>query len=342
MKKLVALSLALCMTLSLAACGKKDDPAPGGSTSAPSGSTETVTLKLGHGQTEAHPYHTGAVKFAELVDQYTEGRVKIEIYPNATLGAERDMVEGCQMNTVDICITTNAPLTNFDAKFNVYEFPYLFETRDEAHKIMDGQIGQDLLDDLTSINIKGLAYFENGFRNVTNDVKPIVTVSDLAGMKIRTMESNIHIAAFRAMGANPTPMSWGDVYTSIQQHTIDGQENPPMAVVDGKIYEVNHYMSKTEHFYSPAPLVMSLAKFNALSWQDQEALLKAAQEAALFQRDAAGTYNEEKLDFLTEQGMKINEVDKTSFMEATASVYEEYADQYGDSIQAILKELGRA
>lgn len=160
-------------------------------------------------------------------------------------------------------------------------------------------------------------------------------------MKIRTMESNIHIAAFKAMGANPTPMAWGEVYTALQQGTIDGQENPAMAIVDGKIYEVNQYLSKTEHFYSPAPVVMSLAKFNSLSADDQDALLKAAQEAALYQRDYAGTYNAEKIKALEDQGMKINEVDKSAFMEATSVVYDQYKDQYGDAIQAVLKELGR-
>lgn len=169
MKKIVAMLLATVMLFALTACGSAETATTPDNSTAQEETTanteattvEPVVLKLGHGQTEVHPYHLGSQKFAELVEQYTEGRVKIEIYPNATLGAERDMVEGCQMNTVDICITTNAPLTNFDDKFNVYEFPYLFETREEAHKIMDGQIGQDLLADLENVNIKGLCYFEN-------------------------------------------------------------------------------------------------------------------------------------------------------------------------------------
>lgn len=336
MKKVLALALTLAMAFGLVACGNSDSSSGSGGSG---NSGETVTIQLGHGQTEAHPYHLGAVKFAELVDEYTNGTVQVEIFPNGTLGAERDMVEGVSMGTVNACITTNAPLTNFNADFNVFEFPYLFTNREEAHKVLDSEFGQNLMAELEDINIIGLAYFENGFRNISNNKHEIKTVEDLAGLKIRTMESEIHLAAFQAMGANPTPMNWGEVYTALQQGTIDGQENPAMAILDGKIYEVNQYLSITEHFYSPAELLISADLFNSLSAEQQEAIKKAAAEACEYQREQAGEFNQSKLDTLEENGMLITEVDKTSFQEATQVVYDTYQDEYGaqlDEIRAIL------
>ncbi len=345
MKKVLTVVLALVMSLSLAACGSSSSStaanSPAASNTPASSTAPSVIIKLGHGQTEAHPYHLGAAKFAELVNTYTNGSVKVDIYPNGTLGAERDMVEGVSMGTIDACITTNAPLTNFDANFNVFEFPYLFETEEEAHTIMDSDIGQNLLAELQDQGIIGLCYFENGFRNVTNNTKEIKTVEDLAGLKIRTMESEIHLASFTAMGANPTPMSWGDVYTALQQGTIDGQENPAMAIVDGKIYEVNKYLSLTQHFYSPAELVLSKSLFDKLTPEQQQAVQKAADEASAYQREQAYEFNTGKIDELKNDGMIITEVDKSSFRAACESVYEKYDAAYGESIKAIQAMLGR-
>ncbi len=339
MRRVLATVLVLVLSFNLAACGNSTGDvksAEKGPDSVKENTEASVkTIQLGHGQTEAHPYHLGAVKFAELVDQYTDGQIKVEIFPNATLGAERDMVEGVSMGSVDACITTNAPLTNFNSNFNVFEFPYLFENVEDAHKVLDGEFGQNLMDELGNIGIKGLAYFENGFRNVTNSKREILTVEDLAGLKIRTMESEVHIAAFKAMGANPTPMNWGEVYTAIQQGTIDGQENPAMAILDGKIFEVNKYLSITEHFYSPAELLINADLFQSLTTQQQEAVQRAAQEACIYEREQAFAFNRDKLQTLSDNGMKVTEVDKTSFKEACQKVYEQYSDEYGTQIAEI-------
>lgn len=342
-KRAAALLMALMMAFSLTACGKGES-APAGTAAAGKPENEaqgdaSTILKLGHGQTEVHPYHLGAERFASLVKEKTEGRVEIQIYPNGALGQERDMVEGLTLGTVDMCITTNAPLTNFASRFGVFEFPYLFKDYEHAHKVLDGETGQDIMKDLEPLNIVGLAYFENGFRNITNSKHTINTVSDLAGLKIRVMESPVHIASFQAMGANPTPMAWSEVYTAIQQGTIDGQENPTMAIVDGKIYEVNKYMSVTEHFYSPAELLISKAVFDKLSAEDQKALREAADEAKVYQRDEAYQINNtDKLSVLEENGVEITRVDKSSFEEAVKSVYEKNEKEYGELIRKVQAE----
>lgn len=321
-KTCLFLAITVTSVLFMAGCGGMENKKePSGDTSTP------IIMKLGHGQTEAHPYHLGAQKFAELVSKYTNGTVKVDVHPNATLGAERDMVEGVSMGTIDACITTNAPLTNFDSKFNVFEFPYLFKTREEAQKILDGKIGKNLLKGLESRGIQGLGYFENGFRNVTNSKHEIKNVKDLSGLKIRTMESSIHVASFKAMGANPTPMNWGEVYTALAQGTIDGEENPPMAVLDGKIYEVNKFMSMTHHFYSPAELLMRKDLFDSMNDKQKKGVQKAAEEACKFEREQAEKFNTSKVDELKKNGMQVTEVDDTSFADACQQVYKDFDSQ---------------
>ncbi|MFZ7101224.1 MAG: TRAP transporter substrate-binding protein [Peptococcaceae bacterium] len=330
MKRLSAIILILVFILTIfTGCSSKSEPTP----AADKTESEAVVIKLGHGQTEAHPYHLGAVRFKELVEEATDSRIQVEIYPAGTLGQERDLVEGTGIGTIDMCITTNAPLTNFSKNFSVFEFPYMFRDFDHVAAVLDGEIGKSLLDELNDIGIVGLAYFENGFRNMTSN-KPINTVADLENMKIRTMESEIHIAAFNAMGANATPMSWGEVYTALSQGTIDGQENPLMAVRDGKIFEVNKYLAMTEHLYAPAELLINAELFNSLSEEDQGILLDAADKAKIYQREEARKVNAD-VAAMEAAGMTVNYPDKTSFTEAVQPVYEKYKAEYGDKLDEI-------
>lgn len=334
MKRLSALILVLVLVITIfAGCSPKSESAASTTDTAGTTESEPITIKLGHGQTEAHPYHLGAARFKELVEEATDGRIKIEIYPAGTLGQERDLVEGTGLGTVDMCITTNAPLTNFAKNFSVFEFPYTFRDFDHVAAVLDGEIGESLLAELNDIGIVGLAYFENGFRNMTTN-KPINTVEDLKNMKIRTMESEIHIAAFNAMGANATPMSWGEVYTALSQGTIDGQENPLMAVRDGKIFEVNKHLAITEHLYAPAELLISEKLYNSLSAEDQKILKDAANNAKIYEREEARKVNAD-VAAMEAAGMTVTYPDKTSFIEAVQPVYDQYKAQYGEKLDAI-------
>jgi tripartite ATP-independent transporter DctP family solute receptor len=288
-----------------------------------------VTLKLGHAVAVEHPYHLGAVKFAELVAQRTKNKVKIDVYPSTQLGNERDMVEGLQLGTIDLVVTSTGPLGGFVPKMFVVDLPFLFKDRDHAYKVLDGPIGRDLLEAFSGKGIKGLAFWENGFRQITNNVRPIEKPEDLKGIKIRTMENKVHLASFKAFGASPTPMAWSEVYTALQQKTIDAQENPVAIIYHQKIFEVQKYLTLTGHFYSPTPLLMSLKTFNLLSKEDQKIFMDTAIECATYERNLLRDSEAKQIAEVKAKGMQVTTPNKKPFQDAAASVYKEFEGQFG-------------
>jgi len=298
---------------------------------------KTVSLKLGHAVAPEHPYHLGAVKFAELVAQRTGNKVKIDVYPSTQLGNERDMVEGLQLGTIDLVVTSTGPLGGFVPKMFVVDLPFLFRDREHAYKVLDGPIGKDLLGAFAPKGIKGLAFWENGFRQITNNVRPIEKPEDLKGIKIRTMENKVHLASFRAFGASPTPMAWSEVYTALQQKTIDAQENPIAIIYHQKIAEVQKYLTLTGHFYSPTPLLMSLKAYNALPKDIQKTMDDTAIECATYERNLLRDSEAKQIAELKAKGMQVTTPNKKSFQDAAAPVYKEFEVQFGkDTIDKII------
>ncbi|MDK2924255.1 MAG: hypothetical protein PWQ41_29 [Bacillota bacterium] len=323
--------LALVLVLVLAGC---QSGAPKGGEG---DKAQTITLKAGHAVAETHPYHLGLVKFAEIVGQKTNGQIKIDIYANGQLGNERDMIEGLQIGTIDLVVTSTGPVSNFVPEMGVVDLPFLFRDREHAYKVLDGQIGQDLLKKFDAKNIVGLAFWENGFRHLTNSKRPVNTPEDVKGLKIRTMENPVHQETFRVLGADPTPMAWSEVFTALQQKTIDGQENPIPIIYNQKIYEAQKYLALTGHFYSPSLLLMSKAAFDKLTPEQQEIFREAAVEAASYERDQIKKQEDEQVDKLKAFGMEITEPDRAAFQEATQSVYQKFEPQFGkELIQQIL------
>jgi tripartite ATP-independent transporter DctP family solute receptor len=291
-----------------------------------------VSLKLGHAVAPVHPYHLGAVKFSELVAQRTGGKVKVEVYPSTQLGNERDMVEGLQLGTIDLVVTSTGPVGGFVPKMFVVDLPFLFRDRDHAYRVLDGPIGRDLLSALSSKSIRGLAFWENGFRQITNNLRPIEKPADLKGIKIRTMENKVHLAAFRAFGASPTPMAWSEVYTALQQRTIDGQENPIAIIHDHKLYEVQKYLALTGHFYSPSLLLMSEKSFTGLSKDGQKVMADTALECAQYERNLLRESEAQQLETLKAKGMQVTVPNKKPFQDAAAPVYKEFEGQFGKDL----------
>ena len=298
---------------------------------------KTVSLKLGHAVAPEHPYHLGAVKFAELIAQRTGNKVKIDVYPSTQLGNERDMVEGLQLGTMDLVVTSTGPLGGFVPKMFVVDLPFLFRDREHAYKVLDGPIGKDLFEAFAPKGIKGLAFWENGFRQITNNVRPIEKPEDLKGIKIRTMENKVHLASFRAFGASPTPMAWSEVYTALQQKTIDAQENPIAIIYHQKIAEVQKYLTLTGHFYSPTPLLMSLKAYNALPKDIQKTMDDTAIECATYERNLLRDSEAKQIAELKAKGMQVTTPNKKSFQDAAAPVYKEFEAQFGkDTIDKII------
>lgn len=301
---------------------------------------EPMTIKLAHVVNEQDGFHIAAVKFQELVQERTDGKVSIELYPNAQLGDERTLLEGMQIGTVDMGVITNGPVANFVEEIAVFELPFLFPSPEAAYEVLDGEIGQELLTALERVNLKGLAYAERGFRNLTNSVRPVQGPADMEGLKIRVMENPVYIDTFQALGANTVPMAWTEALTAMQQGTIDGQENPINVIYSFKLYEPQDYLSLTRHTYAPAIFVMSLNLYNSLPAEVQAIVSEAAQEAAEYERMMNAEMRAEQMQTLRDNGMEIVETpDIAAFQARVAPVYEKYGEKFGDYLTRIQAQL---
>lgn len=301
-----------------------------------------VTLRLAHVVNEQDGFHIAATKFEELVEERTEGKVSIEIFPNASLGDERTLLEGMQIGTVDMGVITNGPVANFVEEMAVFELPFLFPTPEAAYGVLDGPIGQELLDKLADVNLKGLAYAERGFRNLTNSERAVNSPEDLDGLRIRVMENPVYTDTFRELGANAIPMAWTEALTAMQQGTIDGQENPVNVIHSFKLDETQNYMTLSRHTYAPAIFVMGMPAWNQLPEAAQDVIRQAAQEAAEHERQVNADMEAEQLAALREAGMEINDSpDMEAFQAAVAPVYEKYGQQFGDYLPRIQEALNQ-
>lgn len=286
-----------------------------------------VRLKLGHVAQPSHPFHTGALKMAELAKQYSNGEIVIDVFPASQIGNERDLIEGARLGTVDMLLTSTAPVMGFEKRFGVLDMPFVFRDLPHAHKVLDGPIGQQLFAALEPKGLKGLAWFENGFRDITNSKHEIKTADDLKGLKIRTMENPIHVAYFKKLGAVPQPMAFGELYPALDKKVVDGQENPIGAIVTGRFYEVQKYASLTGHVYSGVPVLMSMKRFNGLTKPQQDALLRAAKEASVFERNQLADQDKDGMALLRKHGVQVTTPDRSSFASAAESVRASFADK---------------
>jgi tripartite ATP-independent transporter DctP family solute receptor len=295
-----------------------------------------VTLKLATVTPPHHAYNEGAREYARLVAEATKGEIEIKVFPGGQLGkGERELLEGMQLGTIDLAVLSTGPVSNFSPDMGVLDLPFLFVDNDNVDAALDGPVGRKLLNQLESAGFKGLAFMENGWRNFTNSSRPLNQPGDFKGLKFRTMENPVHLASVRELGAQATPMSWGEVYTSLQTKVIDGQENPIAIIHSTKMSEVQKYLTLSGHFYSPAPLVMSLRKFNSLKPELQTILMETAVEAALFQRNLIRDSEVEMIKELEAWGMTINTVDKAIFENAMSSVYDRFLKENPNWVELV-------
>jgi tripartite ATP-independent transporter DctP family solute receptor len=285
-----------------------------------------------------HPYTLGMVRYADLVKDRTKGRVAIQIHHSRQLGDERQVVEGLQLGTIHLTVSSTGPLGGFVPEINVVDLPFLFRDADHAYKVLDGEIGRDLLTKFDAVGIKGLAYWENGFRHITTSKKPIREPGDMKGLKIRVMENKVHQAAFRQLGADATPMAWGEVFTSLQQGLLDAQENPIPIIYTFKLNEVQKYVALTGHVYSPAPLLMSKKTWDRMPADIQKVMADTALEVARYQRGLIREQEQKQVGELRAKGMIVIEnPDRAAFREAMKPVFEQFQGQFGkDLVQRIV------
>ncbi|MFS0788239.1 TRAP transporter substrate-binding protein [Shouchella sp. 1P09AA] len=290
-----------------------------------------VTLSLGHIANEKDAWHKGAIRFAELVEEKTDGSVTVDVFPSSQLGSDRDLIEGMQLGTVDFALVAGV-LSNFHEPFSILELPYLFE--DEAHleNVLYGEVGDGLKEELLAeTDVRGLEFWMRGPRQLTAH-KAVESPEALSGLKIRVPEIPASISAWEEMGAAPTAMAFGEVYSSLQTGVIDGQENPLALIESNTLQEVQDYLMLTNHVYGYVMLTMSEATYQKLSPEQQEAVEAAAQEATEYENALVAEMEVELLATLEEAGMTVIEPDTEPFNELATRVHGTYAERYGQDL----------
>lgn len=307
----------------LAACGS-DSETSSSSDEGESSDKETYVLQAGHSLPDDHPYHLGFLEMAEKVEERTDGQVKIEVFPFSEIGAERELTEGLTLGTVDLAVSSTAPVTNFVPELAVLDVPFAFQSRESAVEVLNGEIGDELFAAMEEQGIIGLSWGENGYRHITNAIRPVEKPEDLEGLKIRVQENEIHLAAFEALGAQPTPMAWTEALTALQQGVVDAQENPAIVADQYSLYESNQeYMTLTGHVYSVAVYMLSKETYEKLPEDLAQIVLEEGQKIGEMQRDLIVEMEQESIQTLKDNGVEvIEDVDTAPFQEIVSSVYD--------------------
>ncbi|SFO89933.1 TRAP transporter substrate-binding protein [Salibacterium halotolerans] len=323
---------AMILVLTLAGCSQ----GTGSSKTAEAGSV--TTLRLGHIQNEEHAWHLGSKRFAKLVEEKTNGSVEVDLYPSSTLGSDRDLVEGMQIGSVDFALVAGV-LSNFHPEYAILELPYLFENNEHLRNFLYGEGGENLQADmLEQTGVRGLEFFIRSPRLLTAN-KRVETPEDLSGVKIRVPNIEASVEGWDAMGANPTPMNFSEVYSSLQTGVIDAQENPASFITNAKLQEVQDYLMMTEHVYGYVQLLMSDKTYEKLTVSEQKAVEEAALEARKYQNELVSKQQEEAMQTMREAGMEIVEVDRSLFSEKVQTVNKKLANKYGRELYDEIVEM---
>ena len=293
-------------------------------------STAQVTMRSSISIAENSHQGIGLVVFAREVEKRTNGRYKIQNFYSGSLGGERESIESVQLGTQELTLTSTGPVPNFVPEAKILDIPFLFRDKAHAHAVLDGPIGQDMLKLFEPKGFKALGWAENGVRHMTNNKRSVVAPDDLKGLKMRTMENPIHIAAYKGFGIVPTPMAFPEVFTALQQGTVDGQENPLSVIMAAKFDQVQKHLSLTGHVYSPAIWLMNKAAFDKLSAADKQAFIDAAREGTKANRARVAEDDAKGVAELRSKGMTVVEnLDKARFVATLAPVYAEFEKQFG-------------
>lgn len=284
------------------------------------GYAKTV-LKLGTSTQPSHIYNLAADHFAKIVADKSGGDIEVQVFPAAQLGSERDMVEGLQLGSLEMTLTSTGPMGNFIPQVKLFNLPFLFKDRESCYRVLDGEIGTQIADRFVKVGIRSLGWYENGFRNITNSKVAVEKPEDMKGIKIRVMEDDVFILTMKALGASPLPMAFGELYTALEQKTVDAQENPLAIIYSSRFFEVQKYLAMTGHFYSPAVMLISEITWQSLSPDQQKIIAEASAAARDYERGLSLKADQDLEAACAKEGMTVTHPDKAPFAEAVADVY---------------------
>ncbi|MDR2132355.1 MAG: TRAP transporter substrate-binding protein [Clostridiales Family XIII bacterium] len=344
MKKAAVWLLALCMVFAFAACGgggsgsgSESETAGEGEATAEGGeeaAVEPLVIKAGHVETEESPLGQSFIKFEEWIEAESGGAIQVDVYANGELGGDRQVFEAVNLGTVQLTVGGNGALTQYDEKFALMGLPFVFDDKEKENAAMTGAFGDRLIDWLADYGFKCFGFQYDGARSISNNKRPINTVADMEGLKIRVMDSDFYVRLFQLFGANPTPMSFTEIYTALSQGTVDGQDNPPSLTYDSKFTEVQKYYSLTRHIYAESPILANLEWWNGLT-EEQRSILSEGIETWLhsWQRETAMSLEDEYVQKIRDAGVEVNELSPEglqSFKDAAQPIYAEYQEKLGD------------
>lgn len=303
------------------------------------------TLKFAFQNNKGHPQEMGAQKFAELVAARSGGKIKVKLFPGGQLGGDVQTISAVQGGTIEVSVLNSGILQSLAKEFAVFDFPFLFANPQEADAVTDGAFGQGLHARLAPKGLVGLGYWDLGFRNITNSKHPITRVEDIAGLKLRVIQSPIYVDIFTALGANPTPLAWPEVYSALEQKAVDGQENPNTTIRTAKLNEVQKHLAQTRHIYNPQSLIFSKKLWDTLNADERKIIGDAAAEATAYQRQVSRQQANEALEDLKKAGMQVTEIAPAELQrlrDKVKPVVDKYSASVGaETVKALYAEIAK-
>lgn len=306
-------------------------------------SAQTKTIKFANQNAKGHPIVMGMEKFAELVETRSGGRLKVNVFPGGALGSDQANVTALQAGTLEMASMNSGIFANLVKEFAIYDFPFLFANPKEADAVVDGEFGKSLHARLEERGIVGLGYYELGFRHITNSRRPINRVEDIAGLKLRVIPNPINVDWVTALGANPTPLPFPELYAALEQRAVDGQENPVATIYGAKLFEVQRHMALTYHQYNPQSVVISKRFWDTLTAEEKKIIQDAAAESAVYQREQSRAAVASTLDNLRKANMQVTELpaaEVAKLRERMRPVVAKHSATVGEAtVNAVMTEL---
>lgn len=303
------------------------------------GKAEKIVIKIAYG-TAGGPIHDASLEFEKSIEA-ANPNIDVQVFPGGQLGSEGEIVGQLQTGMTDLLPTTTGPLGQYDSVFYVLETPYVFLNEQQADKVLDGEVGEEILQALDAKGLIGLAFWENGFREMSNNVRQIKAPADLKGLKFRTQQNQLHIKYFSDLGASPTPLAFTEIYNSLSTKVVDGQENPFSLIATNKFYEVQKYVSKTDHVYSAVPVYVSKIKWESWPEDVQKLVRDTIYDLRLWQRDEGRNFQNDYIEEIKTKSSfyALTTEEKAAFQLAAAPAYEWAKKQYGDRYSSMLEKV---